>query len=54
VTKKCPCSPEWHRELVARLARVHLTEPERKEIERRAAVRAGFTVTLAALLEGER
>lgn len=54
MTKRCPCSPEVHRELVARLARVHVPEPERREIERRALVRAEFTLTLAALLEGER
>jgi hypothetical protein len=54
VSKRCPCSPEGHRELVARLARVHVPEPERREIERRALVRVLFTQKLSVLLEGER
>lgn len=54
MSKRCPCSPEVHRELVARLARVRLPEPERREIERRALARMLFTQKLSVLLEGER
>lgn len=48
--RKCTCGPEEHARLVSVLAARRLPEHERKEIGRRAAVRAGLTLRLAAVL----